>query len=94
MNDSCGHRKFAAVWEFAARHEGASELALREEVTCAAKGRTLEIGFGVGSNWPYLPAGVEYVGIEPDPHMRRRAAGHVPHGRALTLLDGDAQALE
>lgn len=94
MNESSGHRKFAAFWEFAARHEGRKELALRKEVTAAARGRTLEIGFGVGSNWPYLPAEVEYVGIEPDPYMRRRATGHLPAGRQLTLDDGTAEALD
>jgi ubiquinone/menaquinone biosynthesis C-methylase UbiE len=94
MNECCGHRKFAAVWDFAARHEGRSELALREEVMSAARGHTLEIGFGVGSNWPYLPADVEYVGIEPDPHMRKRAAAHVPQGRHLTLANGNAEALD
>jgi ubiquinone/menaquinone biosynthesis C-methylase UbiE len=94
MSDFCGHRRFAAIWDFAARHEGRGELALREEVTHAAEGRTLEIGFGVGSNWPFLPADVEYVGIEPDPHMRKRAAAHVPAGRELTLSDGNAESLE
>src|SRR5215213_3365834 len=94
MSEFCGHRKFAAVWDFASRHEGRSELALRQEVTSAARGRTLEIGFGVGSNWPYLPPNVEYVGIEPDPHMRERAAAHVPAGRHLTLDEGDAEALD
>jgi len=94
MSDFCGHRKFAAVWDVAARHEGRGELALREEVTHAAEGRTLEIGFGVGSNWPFLPAKVEYVGIEPDPHMRKRAVAYVPAGRELTLSDGNAEALD
>src|SRR5688572_26121547 len=94
MSDFCEHRKLAAVWDFAARYEGRGELALREEVTHAAEGRTLDIGFGVGSNWPFLPAKVEYVGIEPDPHMRKRAVAYVPAGRELTLSDGNAEALD
>ena len=94
MDESCGHRRFAAAWERYCRSEGPKQLELRREVTSGAKGRTLEIGFGMGSNWPYLPAEVEYTGIEPDPHMRERAEAYVPPGRALTLTNGDAHVLE
>jgi ubiquinone/menaquinone biosynthesis C-methylase UbiE len=40
------------------------------------RGRVLEVGVGTGTNRAYLPAGIDYVGIEPDPHMRRRAVQH------------------
>ncbi|MEO8540931.1 MAG: class I SAM-dependent methyltransferase [bacterium] len=93
MNHDRGHRGFAAVWDWMSRHESPRERELRAEVVGGARGQTLELGYGVGSNWPFLPPGVGYTGIEPDPAMRRRAEAHRPHGRELTLLDGDAQAL-
>jgi ubiquinone/menaquinone biosynthesis C-methylase UbiE len=89
-----GHRRFAAVWDWLSRHEGARERRLRAKLMRQASGRVLEIGYGVGSNWPHLPADVEYVGIEPDPYMRERAERRRPPGRTLDLREGDAQALD
>ncbi len=94
MSSSAGHRRFAAAWDWLARHESARERRLRARLAGQASGRVLEIGYGVGSNWPHLPAGVEYVGIEPDPYMRERAERHRPADRSLDLRDGDAQALD
>lgn len=94
MPSSAGHRRFAAAWDWLARHESARERRLRARLTGQATGRVLEIGYGVGSNWPHLPADVDYVGIEPDPYMRERAERRRPPGRELDLRDGDAQALD
>ena len=88
-----GHRTFAAVYDFASRRAGKSEARYRQEVVGGAAGRTLELGYGVGSNWRFLPADVEYVGIEPDPYMRKRAIAYLPSGREVTILAADAQAL-
>lgn len=88
-----GHRRFAALWDWMSRHEGERERQLRQEVAGKARGRTLEIGYGVGSNWPFFGAGIDYTGIEPDPYMRERAARHMPGGQALDLKDGNAEAL-
>lgn len=88
-----GHRRFAAFWDWMSRHEPGREKHLRREVTAGVHGRTLEIGYGVGSNWEFLPQEVDYTGIEPDPYMRQRAVAHLPHGKDLTAVDGDAQAL-
>lgn len=89
-----GHRRFAALWDWMSRHESSQERKLRGEVVGGSSGRVLEIGYGVGSNWPFLPPSVDYTGIEPDPFMRARADHHRPAGRELTLLDGDAEALQ
>ncbi|GIW17352.1 MAG: methyltransferase [Tepidiforma sp.] len=94
MPSSAGHRRFAAAWDWLSRHESARERRLRARLAGQATGRVLEIGYGVGSNWPHLPADVDYVGIEPDPYMRERAERHRPPGRELDLRDGDAQALD
>lgn len=94
MPSSAGHRRFAAAWDWLSRHESARERRLRARLAGQATGRVLEIGYGVGSNWPHLPADVDYVGIEPDPYMRERAERRRPPGRELDLRDGDAQALD
>lgn len=49
---------------------------IRTEVVPHARGRILEVGVGTAINLPlYRPEQVErLVGIEPDPHMRARAA--------------------
>lgn len=39
-----------------------------------ARGRVLEVGSGTGLNLPHYPPVESLVAMEPDPHMRRRAA--------------------
>lgn len=46
---------------------------LREKVVPAATGRVLEIGVGTGMNFGYYSAIDSLDGIEPDPHMLKRA---------------------
>lgn len=71
-----GHKRFAAFWDWAVRHESREGRAARAEVTGGATGRVLELGVGVGANWEHLPEGVDYSGIEPDPFMVERARKH------------------
>lgn len=33
------------------------------------QGHILEIGPGTGANLPYYPAGIHWIGVEPNPHM-------------------------
>lgn len=90
-----GHRGFATFWDWMSRHEPGNERKFRERTAGGCQGRTLELGFGVGANWPFLSPTVDYTGIEPDPHMRRRAARHArPATAGFALRAGDAQALE
>lgn len=79
-----GHRLFAAVLDFSSRHESRGERAARRAVVSGVRGRVLEIGVGVGANWPFLPPGVTYTGIDPDPFMIERARRHASEG-GLTL---------
>jgi len=67
----------------------------RQYLGSGLSGRVLDVGTGTGATLPYL-AGAEttVLGLEPDPHMRRRAAAVA---RATTgevaLVAGDAERL-
>jgi len=90
-----GHRLFAAVYDRMASGSGRSDSGAREDTAGGCRGRTLEIGFGPGANWRFLPPGVEYTGIEPDRWMRAHARRHMAESSLdLDLRDGDAQALD
>lgn len=87
-------RWFAALWDRQSRREGKAVRALRKEAIGTLHGRVLEIGVGVGSNWPFLPADVEYTGIEPNEAMLKRAQRHArEQGRQLDLQLVDVQAM-
>lgn len=45
---------------------------LKRQLVGSLRGRVLEIGVGRGANFGLLPAGVDWVGIEPDRRMRQR----------------------
>ncbi len=69
---------------------------LRGEVVPPVAGRVLEVGSGTGLNARhYDPARVEAVqAVEPDPHMRRRAAPRVAAAAVpVTLHDAPGERL-
>lgn len=89
-----GHKRFAAFWDWAVKRENKAARDMRREVVGGARGRVLELGVGVGANWPFLPAGIDYTGIEPDPYMVDRARRHAAEaGEDHTLLQAPAEAL-
>lgn len=88
------HRAFAAFWEWATKRESKAERELRRAASAKVSGRVLELGVGVGANWPCLPPELAYVGIEPDPYMLRRARKRAAAmGRELTLKQARAEQL-
>ena len=76
MSRNRGHPVFAAFLDYESRHPNRSSREAREAIAGGARGRVLEIGVGVGANWPFLPRDIAYVGIEPDPHVLARAVRH------------------
>jgi len=89
-----GHRIFAAMWDLATRRENRRLVECRRAAAAGLHGRVLEIGVGVGANWQYLPAGIEYVGIEPDAYMLERARRRADtSGRAVDLHQAAAEDL-
>ena len=69
---------------------------IRVKVLPSVRGRVLEIGVGTGLNLPqYDPAHVtEVIGLEPDPHMRVRAARRAAEASVpVQIVSGRAEAL-
>ena len=94
MDEVKGHAAFAAVWDWATKHESRPERRLRREAAGKVGGRILELGAGVGANWPYLRDDTDYTGIEPDPHMLERARKRaVSLGREFALEPARAEQL-
>jgi ubiquinone/menaquinone biosynthesis C-methylase UbiE len=90
------HPLFARAYARVAAHEDARGGAEnREELLAGLSGRVVEVGAGVGSNFPHYPPGVtEVVAVEPEPFLRRKAeeaaaAAPVP----VRVVDGLADQL-
>lgn len=67
---------------------------LRQRLLADVCGDVIEIGPGVGCNFAYLPAGVRYIGIEPNLHMWRHCqAAARRFGHAIELVEARAEAL-
>lgn len=89
-----GTRWFAALWDRSTKNENSRQREGRREVVSGSKGRVLELGFGVGTNWQYLPEGVDYQGIEPSAHMLKRARRHAAdESREVALHQAPAESL-
>ncbi|MEZ4320952.1 MAG: class I SAM-dependent methyltransferase [Myxococcota bacterium] len=97
MRNPSGHPLVAATLDFTMR----PLQRLRSKVVPRAAGHVLEIGVGTGLNAAlYDPTRVlDLVGIEPDPHMLRRATPRydalrsTSDGIAVELLQVGAEAL-
>ena len=67
---------------------------LRAKVVPRATGRVLEIGVGTGMNFSYYGAIDSAHGIEPDPHMLRRARARAERlGFPIELVQTGAESL-
>lgn len=67
---------------------------LRSKIVPQAKGRVLEVGVGTGMNFKNYSDIDSLVGVEPDPHMLRRAqarTGELPF--PVTLEQASAESL-
>ncbi len=90
-----GHPIFAALYDAITRPAERKFLGPhRAYLVGAAQGRVLDVGSGTGINFEHYPPGAEVVGIEPDPHMLRRARARASRlGREVELLAETAEAL-
>jgi SAM-dependent methyltransferase len=98
MSDSSGHRLFAAVYDPVLRLAEATTLAPhRAWLARGAAGTILDAGCGTGAQFPYfadLSAAEALHAVEPDPHMRHRAAARAGDlSLPVSLVAGSADAL-
>lgn len=96
-----GHPVFALLYDTLT---GAAERRVigpeRRRVVASCQGRVLELGVGTGASFPYWAeacrsgAVSSVVAIEPDPHMRRRAAVKARRvGLGVDILPTTAESL-
>ena len=91
-----GHPFFAAVYDLFQRPAARMLDPWRRRVAAGAAGRVLEVGVGTGLNLPfYRMERIErLVGLEPDPHMRRRAQARAGRlGIPLELVAAPAEEM-
>ena len=67
---------------------------LRQKLVPLARGRVLELGVGTGMNFPFYGEVESLHGIEPDPHMLKRARTRAEKlGLKIELSQAGAEAL-
>ncbi len=87
---------FAALYDRIMRRGEARTMGRRRSALVAnARGRTLEIGAGTGSNIPFYPGGLEELILaEPFEPMRRRLELKLGRsGKSARTLDASAEAI-
>jgi len=87
---------FAALYDLCQRPAARILDPWRHRVAGGAEGRVLEVGVGTGLNLPFYPMDrvVRLVGLEPDPHMGRRAAARARRlGLPLELVAAPAEEI-
>jgi SAM-dependent methyltransferase len=90
------HPLFARFYAWLApKEDQAGGIENRRELLAGLHGRVVEVGSGIGSNFPHYPAEVtEVVAVEPEPYLRSRsqaAAGSAPV--PVRVVEGVADAL-
>jgi ubiquinone/menaquinone biosynthesis C-methylase UbiE len=92
---SLSERLFAAVYDpLSARSERKFGADLKRQLLANAHGRVLEIGVGTGLSFLHYPPDVELAGVEPSPHMLKRARRRAAElGRKVELVEAPAEQL-
>lgn len=91
-----GHRLFAAVYDPVVAPFERRIAPQRRWLAADLHGRVLDIGVGTGAMFPFLAASdaEAVVGVEPDPHMRRRAVERAREcGLSVTIHPTGAESL-
>lgn len=82
MTTAIDHPLFARIWPLVATHEVEAIRAMRRENLAGLRGRVLEVGAGIGTNFAHYPDSVdEVIAVEPEPRLAalaRAAADAVP----------------
>ncbi len=90
-----GHPFLAAIYDaFMFPQELLGLRRQRVRTAGAATGSVLELGVGTGLNLPHYTSAGEVVGIDPNPHMLRRAQRRAEKAPCpVRLVEADAQDL-
>jgi SAM-dependent methyltransferase len=81
---------FARIWPVVATHEVEAVRALRRENLEGLSGRVLEVGAGIGTNFPHYPPSVdEVIAVEPEPRLTARARAAAEMAPVRVLVTGD-----
>jgi SAM-dependent methyltransferase len=81
---------FARVWPVVVTHETEAVRALRRENLAGLSGRVLEVGAGVGTNFPNYPEAVEQViAVEPEPRLAAQARAAAAVAAVPVVVIGD-----
>jgi protein-L-isoaspartate O-methyltransferase len=74
MTTSVDHPFFARIWPVVAAHEVEAIRAMRLENLAGLRGRVLEVGAGIGTNFAHYPDTIdEVIAVEPEPRLAARA---------------------
>jgi ubiquinone/menaquinone biosynthesis C-methylase UbiE len=90
------HPLFARAYVRVAAHEDArGGIENRQELLAGLSGRVVEVGAGVGSNFPHYPHAVtEVIAVEPEAFLRRKAEeAAVTAPVPIRVVDGLAEQL-
>jgi ubiquinone/menaquinone biosynthesis C-methylase UbiE len=90
------HPLFARVYtRLAPREDKAGGADNRRELLAGLKGRVIEVGAGIGSNFEHYPETVkEVVAVEPEPYLRAKAQEAASRARVpIRVVDGEADRL-
>jgi ubiquinone/menaquinone biosynthesis C-methylase UbiE len=95
MSSRRGHPIFAAVYDRLVRAAERKFLGPhRDWLARGLRGRVLDVGSGTGLSFAHYSAEVDVVGIEPDPHMLKRARARAEAlGWRIALLEVRAEEL-
>lgn len=81
---------FARIWPFVAAHEVEAIRAMRRENLAGLRGRVLEVGAGIGTNFAYYPASVdEVVAMEPESRLAALARATADAAPTRVVVTGE-----
>jgi SAM-dependent methyltransferase len=81
---------FARIWPFVATHEVEAIRAMRRENLIGLRGRILEVGAGIGTNFAYYPDSVdEVVAMEPEPRLAALARATADAAPTRVVVTGE-----
>lgn len=82
---------FARIWPTIATHETEQIRALRRENLADLSGRVLEVGAGIGTNFPLYPESVaQVVAVEPEQRLAVRARDAAADARVPVVVSDAA----